>query len=267
MATLATASLSETERRVLERFVSVLESELGNELEAVWLYGSRARGERPHDESDVDVLVIVNDRQRHDTRVGELRNRATGAEGESEFHFSVIVTDPAWLAQRRAIDAFFVREVDRDRIVLAGDPRAGLERGGAPPPDGLVIGRMSLRSSEYIERARARLRMARLALDDDLPSESVGPSYFAMLYAARAALSELDLFAKTHDGTWTLFDQHFVKPGRFDAEVRAAATDSESRRIGSDYEARSYTTIEATTQLADAERFVDAVVAMFDARG
>ncbi len=56
---LAAATLSEAERRTVRRFVAMLDEALGDDLRAVWLYGSRARGERPHPESDVDLLVIA----------------------------------------------------------------------------------------------------------------------------------------------------------------------------------------------------------------
>jgi len=61
MATLAEASLSVQERRALERFARDLERQLGDELRGVWLYGSRARGERTGPESDVDLPVIHRD--------------------------------------------------------------------------------------------------------------------------------------------------------------------------------------------------------------
>lgn len=57
MPTLADASLSEGERRTLVRFVELLGAELGGELRSVWLDGSRARGEPPHDESGNVVLA------------------------------------------------------------------------------------------------------------------------------------------------------------------------------------------------------------------
>lgn len=57
---LAQASLSDAERRVLTRLVPRLEAELGDELQAIWLYGSRARGEPPHDESDIDLMLIAD---------------------------------------------------------------------------------------------------------------------------------------------------------------------------------------------------------------
>ncbi len=36
--------------------------------------------------------------------------------------FSLQVFDEDWLAGRRAIESFFIREVDRDKVVLAGQP-------------------------------------------------------------------------------------------------------------------------------------------------
>jgi len=47
--------------------------------------------------------------------------RADDAEGRPSF-FSVQVHDPAWLEQRREIRSFFIQEVDRDKVVLAGSP-------------------------------------------------------------------------------------------------------------------------------------------------
>ncbi|MCW3019391.1 MAG: hypothetical protein JWN10_1699, partial [Solirubrobacterales bacterium] len=61
MAALAETSLSEAERALVERFVEELRAHLGAQLHAAWLFGSRARGERPSAESDVDVLVLVDD--------------------------------------------------------------------------------------------------------------------------------------------------------------------------------------------------------------
>lgn len=50
----------------------------------------------------------------------DLSEEAAISEGESPFSYSVHVYDPEWLHQRREIESFFVREVDRDKIVLAG---------------------------------------------------------------------------------------------------------------------------------------------------
>ncbi len=127
---LAKAALSARERRVVVRFVDRLRDELGPDLIAVWLYGSRARGERPHADSDVDLLVIAEgDGERRQRLALELSEAAAIAEGESPFTYSVHVYDPDWLRGRREIESFFIAEVDRDKLVLAG---SALEGGEAP---------------------------------------------------------------------------------------------------------------------------------------
>ncbi len=127
---LTKAALSETERRVLSRIVALLKAEFGGDLLAVWLYGSRARGEWTHPDSDVDLLVIARgDIHRNQLVAGDLGEAAALVEGESPFAYSVHVYDPQWLRGRREIESFFIQEVDRDKIVLAG---SDLEEGDAP---------------------------------------------------------------------------------------------------------------------------------------
>jgi predicted nucleotidyltransferase len=117
---LAAAQLTESERRTVEHFASRLSNELGSDLCALWLYGSRARG-GAHPESDVDLLVIADGgRARYGRIAGDLSEEAAIAEGESPFNYSVHVRDLEWLKGRREVESFFIQEVDRDKIVLAG---------------------------------------------------------------------------------------------------------------------------------------------------
>lgn len=121
MGSIAEASLSTSERRVVDRLIALLESEFEDELVGVWLYGSRARGEQPRPLSDIDVLVITRGgRDRDFRRVSELGMDAAAAEGLDPFKLSTRVADPAWIEARREIDSFFIREVDRDKVVLVG---------------------------------------------------------------------------------------------------------------------------------------------------
>ncbi len=123
MATLAEASLSETDRRVLDRFLADLREHLGEALDAVWLYGSRARGEPPHEDSDVDLLVFVRDSpDAHDDQVRRLIWDIAWDEDAGLFDYSVRVTDRRWLEGRREIRSFFIQEVDRDKVVIHGEP-------------------------------------------------------------------------------------------------------------------------------------------------
>jgi predicted nucleotidyltransferase len=123
MTTLAETSLAADERALIERFVEQLRERLKDELHAVWLFGSRARGERPSRESDVDLLVLVDDaswdgrmlvRRMLDDAASELGLDAL------TWSFSVHVHTLAWLAERREIRSFFIAELDRDKVVLGG---------------------------------------------------------------------------------------------------------------------------------------------------
>jgi predicted nucleotidyltransferase len=123
MSVLAESTLSADERLLLERYAAELERRLADDLHAVWLFGSRARGERPGADSDVDVLVLVEDASWD----GRMRVRAMLDDAARELNlgavawdFSIHVHTPAWLAQRREIESFFIAEVDRDKISLGG---------------------------------------------------------------------------------------------------------------------------------------------------
>ena len=122
MTPLTETSLSADERVLIERFVEQLRVRLEGQLYAVWLFGSRARGERPSAESDVDMLVLVDDaswdgrmlvRKVLDDAARELRLDSL------TWSFSVHVHTPAWLAQRREIRSFFIAEVDRDKVIVS----------------------------------------------------------------------------------------------------------------------------------------------------
>jgi predicted nucleotidyltransferase len=123
MSSLADASLTSVERRVLGRFLQLAQDEYGSDLHAVWLYGSRARGEEARPESDVDLLLVVEgDEFENLRRATRLELDATLAERASSTLVSVHVYSPERLAQRREIRSFFIQEVDRDKIVLYGNP-------------------------------------------------------------------------------------------------------------------------------------------------
>lgn len=122
MTLLADASLSAEERKLLEGFVEAMRTRLEGELHAAWLFGSRARAEKPSRESDVDVLVLVEDaswdgRMRVRKMLDDVAHEL-GMEALT-WSFSVHVHTPEWLEQRREIHSFFLAEVDRDKIVLS----------------------------------------------------------------------------------------------------------------------------------------------------
>jgi uncharacterized protein (UPF0332 family) len=124
---------------------------------------------------------------------------------------------------------------------------------------------MSPRSEEFMATARERLEDARKILDVAHPAVVVSAAYYAMLYAARAALSERDEYAKTHSGTWTLFSERFVATGAFDRALYKFAARAQEARQEGDYEAKPLSPDLARELLDAAERFIAAVEQMLAA--
>lgn len=118
---------------------------------------------------------------------------------------------------------------------------------------------MKPRSEELVASAREWLATADAALRSGFPGGAAADSYYAILYAARAALSEEERHAKTHGGTWTLFGELFVQTGRFDRDLYRAARSAEERRLDVHYEAVPISDAEGQEAVADARRFIGAV--------
>ena len=121
---------------------------------------------------------------------------------------------------------------------------------------------MSPRSAELLGRAREGVASARTLVDGGHAAVAVSTAYYAMLYAARAALSERDRHARSHAGTWALFREEFVLTGEFDVDLAQAGQRAQARREASDYAAESFELSEAEQLVATAERFVAAVATL-----
>jgi uncharacterized protein (UPF0332 family) len=101
------------------------------------------------------------------------------------------------------------------------------------------------------------------ALNED-PSTALSAAYYAMLYGARAALSERDSFAKTHRGTWHEFRGAFVESGKIDAALAAEVQKLQPEREQADYDAWSAPIDEARRAIDLAHRFLAAIKASLD---
>lgn len=121
---------------------------------------------------------------------------------------------------------------------------------------------MSPRSDEFLEAARRRLAAAEVAVEED-PSTALSAAYYAMLYTARAALSERDTSAKTHKGTWHEFRGAFVESGEMDATLVAEVQKIQPEREQADYDAWFAPIGEARRAIELAHRFLEAVEALF----
>jgi uncharacterized protein (UPF0332 family) len=122
---------------------------------------------------------------------------------------------------------------------------------------------MSPRSDEFMQAGRKRLAAARAAIEDDT-STALSAAYYAMLYAARAALSEQDTAAKTHRGTWHEFRKEFVDSGRIDAALATEAQKLQPEREQADYDAWFAPPAEAQRAIELAGRFIAAVESIVD---
>jgi uncharacterized protein (UPF0332 family) len=120
---------------------------------------------------------------------------------------------------------------------------------------------VSPRSAEFLDAARRRLALARGGIDTD-PAAALSLAYYAMLYAARAALSERDTYAKTHAGTWHEFRRVFVETGLLDADLVAEAQKVQPEREQADYEAWLAPEDEAARVIELARTFLAAVEAL-----
>lgn len=107
----------------MERLVELMRDRFAGRLRSVWLYGSRARGEARHAQSDIDLLAIADPGGYDDILTAiSLVDEAVEELGVDRPIVSTKVYDSAWLEGRRRIDYFFIREVDRDKIVLYEKP-------------------------------------------------------------------------------------------------------------------------------------------------
>jgi uncharacterized protein (UPF0332 family) len=118
---------------------------------------------------------------------------------------------------------------------------------------------VSPRSKEFYDHARERLAGARRSLDQRDYAIAVGAAYYAMLYGARAALSERDLYAKTHRGTWNLLRQTVAPDESFPLEFISDAERLAELREAADYDALAVDEAQAEQAVVLAERFLAAL--------
>lgn len=124
---------------------------------------------------------------------------------------------------------------------------------------------MSPRSKEFYDRARERLEGARKNLGQGEYAIAASAAYYAMLYGARAALSERDRHARTHRGTWNLLRQTLVADGSLRAEIVAEAERMAELREAADYDAVVVEREQAERSIDSAERFLSALKDLLEA--
>jgi uncharacterized protein (UPF0332 family) len=117
---------------------------------------------------------------------------------------------------------------------------------------------MSPRSTEFLDAARRRLAAA-AAVEEEDPSTALSAAYYAMLYAARAALSERDVYTKTHRGLWHELRRVFVETGELDADLVASVQKIQPEREQVDYDAWAAPAEDARHAIGLADTFIAAI--------
>ena len=112
----------------------------------------------------------------------------------------------------------------------------------------------------YLEKARAKLRVARDLVERGDWDDSVSRAYYAAFHAAQAAILCEGGRADTHQDVLTLFGLLLVKTGKIERQWGRALTNLKDDRETGDYDALSWIDEEtARHALAEAEGFVRAV--------
>jgi uncharacterized protein (UPF0332 family) len=120
----------------------------------------------------------------------------------------------------------------------------------------------------YLDAARESLAVARLNLNNDFYAAAINRSYYAIFYAANAALTIRKLSRGKHSGVLAVFRQQFIKTGLLPAELSEIYGQVMEDRHESDYELFSATSKEdAEIDFAQAQRFVDYVEAWLRKEG
>ena len=115
-------------------------------------------------------------------------------------------------------------------------------------------------SQKELIRAKKALLAAKTLLENQLYEDCVSRAYYAVLHAAKAALSIEDVEPQSHHAVRRMFGLHLVKIGTIDREfARILTAEQEDREIG-DYDI--HIEIEQDTALKrvrDAEKFVERI--------
>ena len=118
-----------------------------------------------------------------------------------------------------------------------------------------------------MERARRSLRSARNILDDGDHDFAMSPAYYAMFYAATAALLSQAIKRAKHSGVIAAFGQHLVKSGKFTREHQKALQAAFRDRTQGDYAGLFPSREEVEQRLKEADDFVQAIADFLKGEG
>jgi len=112
----------------------------------------------------------------------------------------------------------------------------------------------------HLEKALERLRVAERLFREGYYEDAVSRAYYAMYHAARAALSTVGVFPKTHEGVVTEFGRKFVVTEIFPRELGKNLADAKAARETYEYSVTATAgKSEAEAILVNTKKFVDII--------
>jgi len=118
-------------------------------------------------------------------------------------------------------------------------------------------------TEDALDRAQRALERAHRNLEAGDSNAAVSASYYAMLYAARAALNEAGKAPKSHQGVQHQLHETYVQDGPLDPHYHSLLSQAEDNRLDADCEpSSSFSAEDAEQWIARAEDFVDTIEAM-----
>ncbi len=190
-------------------------------------------------------------------------NRVAEREGVNRFYFSLQVLNLDGLAEDRGIERFFIQEVDRDRVVIAGDPD-GLPGVRAPAPE-LLPGEMRPRTRELLVEVHERLEVVRLSLGANIGTRrSAWPITRHSTQLARRSERRTGTHGPTaaHGPSST---RPSCGPVASESRLYVAAAAVQEQRENADHQPVRFSPDEAHAIFETCERFLAAVEAMVGA--
>ena len=117
--------------------------------------------------------------------------------------------------------------------------------------------------TRLVQKARATLEAAQVLFDTGYFEDCISRAYYAMFHAAQAALLNEGITPKTHSGTHSLFDEHFVKRDRLPRSVARTLRQAYDARQLADYGLETSLSRETAKQvLEDAAVFLEHVASI-----
>lgn len=111
-----------------------------------------------------------------------------------------------------------------------------------------------------LERAKEALTAAQNLLEDELFSDSISRSYYAIFHAARAVLLTKEIEPETHSGAISMFGLHFVKPGLIEEKYGKIFNEAKDvRELGDYIVTKKFTKEEANKRVTQAIEFLNRI--------